>query len=114
HGESRGRNLGFPTANLHLEKMVTPAWGVYATMTWVGRQAHPSVTHLGPLPTFEDQVVRLETHLLTFSGQLYGQMVRVDFIEFIRSVQKFSSVDELRNQIFIDVKKAQEALKDFT
>jgi riboflavin kinase/FMN adenylyltransferase len=111
HGDSRGRGIGFPTANLHLEKVVTPQWGVYATRVWIGGTAHPSVSHLGPLPTFGDDVVRLEIHVLDFSRDLYGQTVKVDFIEKIRGVQKFASVDELRAQIQRDVDRAREILR---
>ena len=107
HGDSRGRGIGFPTANLHLEKVVTPEWGVYATRTWVAGRAVDSVTHLGPLPTFGDEVVRLETHLLDFSGDLYGQTVRVEFMDRVRSVAKFSSIEELRIQIQKDVETAR-------
>ena len=89
HGESRGRKIGFPTANLNLEKVVIPAWGVYATRTWVSGVTYNSVSHLGPLPTFSDDVVRLETHLLDFEGDLYGQTVKVEFIDKLRGVQKF-------------------------
>jgi len=110
HGESRGRRIGFPTANLHLEKVVNPDWGVYATRTWVEGKAFDSVTHLGPLPTFGDQLVRIETHLFNFAGDLYGQFVRVDFLKKIRGVQKFSSVEELRAQIQSDVQSAQQLL----
>jgi riboflavin kinase/FMN adenylyltransferase len=69
-----------------------------------------SVTHLGPLPTFSDEVVRLETHLLDYQGDLYGKTVRVEFIDQIRGVQKFSSIQELRDQIQRDVTKARQIL----
>ena len=110
HGDSRGGRIGFPTANLHLEKVMTPAWGVYATHTLIGGKVFPSVSHLGPLPTFGDNVVRLETHLLGFSGDLYGQTLKVEFIEKIRGVQKFNSVDELREQIQKDIQTAKNFL----
>ncbi len=110
HGDSRGRGIGFPTANLHLEKVVTPKWGVYATRTWLQEKCFESVTHLGPLPTFEDAVVRLETHLLDFEGDLYGQTLRVEFIESVREVKKFNSIQELTEQIGRDVVRAREIL----
>lgn len=111
HGESRGHKLGFPTANLHLEKVVTPRWGVYATRTWVEGKPYLSVSHLGPLPTFGDEAIRLESHLLDFSGDLYGQTVRVELIDKVRDVQKFGSVVELREQIERDVETARRLLK---
>ena len=110
HGDSRGGRLGFPTANLHLEKVLTPAWGVYATRTRVGGQVYSSVSHLGPLPTFGDDAVRLETHLLDFSGDLYGQSMQVEFFEKIRGVQKFNSVEELREQIQNDIRSARQMM----
>ncbi len=111
HGESRGRGLGFPTANVHLEKVVFPKPAVYATRTWVGSQRYDSVTHLGPLPTFGDEVVRLETHLFEFDGDLYGQRLRVEFIEHLREVRRFGSVQELRDQIPRDSDLAREILR---
>jgi riboflavin kinase/FMN adenylyltransferase len=109
-GAERGRGLGFPTANLHLEKVVTPAWGVYATRTLVQGRLVNSVSHLGPLPTFGDEAVRLETHLLDFTGHLYGETLQVNFIDRIRGVEKFNSIEELRAQILRDVERGRELL----
>lgn len=114
HGEARGRGLGFPTANVHLEKVINPLHGVYATRTWVGDEVFGSVTHLGPLPTFGDEAVRLESHLFDFSRDIYGQRVRVEFFELLRGVQKFGSLSELRAQIQRDGDRAREILGSLT
>lgn len=111
HGEARGRGLGFPTANVHLEKVINPLHGVYATRTWLGDEVFDSVTHLGPLPTFGDEAVRLESHLFDFSRDIYGQRVRVEFFELLRGVQKFASLAELRAQIDRDGQRAREILR---
>jgi len=107
HGESRGHKLGFPTANLHLENLTTPAWGVYATKVKFASSEYLAVSHLGPIPTFSDDLVRLEAHLLDFKGDLYGEMLRVEFIARVRGVLKFPSVDALRAQIQSDIERAR-------
>ncbi|MFN7729366.1 MAG: riboflavin biosynthesis protein RibF [Bdellovibrio sp.] len=114
YGDSRGQGLGFPTANVHLEKIVHPLLGVYATRTSVGDERFDSVTHLGPLPTFGNEAIRLESHLFDFSRDIYGQKVRVEFFELLRGVQKFSGLDELREQISRDGAKAKQILAELT
>ena len=76
HGDGRGRGLGFPTANVaYWPGKITPAYGVYATWTWVDGQRMPSVTSVGVRPTFDppDSTPRVEAFLIDYAGDLYGQ-----------------------------------------
>lgn len=95
HGDKRGRVLGFPTANLNAE--VPMAHGVYASRTRIagGEKAWPSVTSYGTRPTFEGADPRVETHILDFAGDLYGQQIEVEFLAFIRTEARFDSVEAL-------------------
>lgn len=111
-GEQRGRELGWPTANLRLPPdRVVPADGVYATRTlWSGR-CFESVSYIGTRPTFGPGERRLEVSLLDAREQLYGQTIRVEFVERLRGDQTFSSADELAACIERDARQAREALK---
>ncbi len=108
HGDARGRLIGFPTANLGgLEEFVIPLNGVYAasvemqsdddTRHWFG------VVNVGTRPTVNGQDLRVEAHLFGFSGDLYGQSLRVSFLRRVRDEQKFGSVEALTAQIGHDV-----------
>ncbi len=102
-GDSRGRQLGFPTANLATRNDLIPPRGVYATVARAGLSLHRSVTNIGIRPTFggpPDTVI--ETHLLDFSGDLYGQTLRLYFVQRLRDERTFASVDALRAQIEAD------------
>lgn len=96
-GERKGRELGFPTANVRLDhphKML-PAEGVYAAYGWVGSRRLPGLLHLGPRPTFPGYAPTVELHLLDWSGDLYGRTVRVEVMKHLREIEKFDSVDAL-------------------
>ena len=113
HGEARGRNLGFPTANVgYWEEKVAPALGVYATWAWVGQNRYPSVTNVGLNPTFTDQLTkpRVEAYLIDYSGDLYDQEMRLEFLEFLRPELRFDSVEALIDQMQIDTQRAREVL----
>lgn len=110
-GHARGRHIGFPTANLHLLDRFWPGNGVYATRSSVKGVRYLSVSHFGPLPTFGDMGIRLETHLFDFQGSLYGEELKVEFVSRIRDVVKFSSQEELVEQIRIDCEKAKALLR---
>jgi riboflavin kinase/FMN adenylyltransferase len=97
HGEKLGRTLGFPTANLALddaEKMV-PLEGIYAVRAWVRGGPVPGLLHVGPRPTFGSGERRIEAYLLDWSGDLYGQRVRVEFCARIRDVLALDSAEAL-------------------
>ncbi len=113
HGEKRGRKLGFPTANLQLdEHFVLPAKGVYAVRANYGGTALSGVMNVGVKPTFHDNVSRpsLEVHLFDFNGQLYGESLLVEVIDFIRNERKFNGIDELIAQITNDAETAKQLL----
>lgn len=115
HGKKRGRALGFRTANLELEgHYVTPALGVYAVWARCSQNEKwlPGVMSVGLNPTFRDGIVNpsFEVHLLDFDGDLYGQTMIVDLVQYIRKEQKFNSVDELIEAISRDVAETREIL----
>jgi riboflavin kinase/FMN adenylyltransferase len=111
-GEQRGRALGWPTANLKLpEDRVIPADGVYATRTLWGARAFESVSYIGTRPTFGAGERRLEVSLLDARENLYGQTIRVEFVERLRGDQAFQSAEELSACIERDVRQARQALK---
>jgi riboflavin kinase/FMN adenylyltransferase len=104
-GAERGATLGFPTANLH---RVIPRNGVYVTASLIDGQWRRSVTNIGTRPTFApDNKSSVETFVMNWSGDLYGDVVRVRFLSRLREEKKFSSVDELKSQIEHDVARAQ-------
>ncbi len=106
-GDERGHQLGFPTANLAPQNRVIPADGVYVTATLIEHEWRRSVTNIGTRPTFAEESSRLvETHVMNWSGDLYGDVVRVRFLHRLRAEQKFASVDQLRQQIESDITRA--------
>lgn len=115
-GAQRGRNLGFPTANMMWSTSVdpvakttlTPAFGVYVTRTIFQGNAFPSVSHLGPVPTFADIRPRLETHILDRDLSLYGETLKVEFLDKIRDPVKFEGLEQLKKQIDADSNHARE------
>jgi riboflavin kinase/FMN adenylyltransferase len=107
-GDARGATLGFPTANLHPQNRVIPRGGVYVTSTLIEGQWRRSVTNIGTRPTFADaNEPSVETHVMNWSGDLYGDVLRVRFLHRLRNEKKFGSVDELKAQINRDVSRAQ-------
>lgn len=107
HGQSRGRALGFPTANLRVQTPMLPADGVYAVR--VGE--HHGVANLGKRPTFEGAPPSVEVHLLDFDGDLYEQELRVAFVQRIREERTFDGVEALVEQIGRDVSAARGMLE---
>ena len=108
HGAERGSSLGFPTANLHPRNRVIPAHGVYVTGTLIDGKWRRSVTNVGVRPTFSaDMEPSVETFVLNWAGDLYGDVVRVRFLYRLRDERKFASIEDLKTQIDKDVKRAQ-------
>ncbi len=111
-GAERGVTLGFPTANLHPRNRVIPRNGVYVTATLIEGQWRRSVTNIGTRPTFESAAATsVETFVMNYSGDLYGDVVRVRFLHRLRDEKKFKSVDELKSQIERDVARAESYFK---
>jgi riboflavin kinase/FMN adenylyltransferase len=106
-GAERGQKLGFPTANLHPQNRVIPRNGVYVTGTLIDGNWRRSVTNIGLRPTFgEATEPSVETYVMNWAGDLYGDVVRVRFLHRLRDERKFSSIEELKAQIDRDVKRA--------
>jgi len=110
-GARRGKELGFPTANLEVpEKWVIPADGVYAVRVQWGAENHPAVANVGTRPTFGEGKRLAEAHILDFEGDLYGEELRLEFIERLRPERRFASVEELVSQMHLDVSRARKIL----
>jgi riboflavin kinase / FMN adenylyltransferase len=106
-GARRGREIGFPTANLATENELLPPNGVYATFSAVDGIVRPSVTNVGVRPTFDGPpTTSVETHVLSFSGDLYGQRLELAFVQRLRDERRFPDIDALREQIAADVRRA--------
>ncbi|MEN8261356.1 MAG: bifunctional riboflavin kinase/FAD synthetase [Pseudomonadota bacterium] len=115
HGEKRGRQLGFPTANIRMFRKNTPVEGVFAvTMTGIDGREIPGVANVGTRPTvYGGTTVLLETHLFNFNTEIYGHYVEVHFREKIRDEERFKSFEDLKAQIQRDVVTAKQMLSDF-
>jgi riboflavin kinase / FMN adenylyltransferase len=106
-GDRRGHTIGFPTANLHPHNRVIPKFGVYATATLIGGVWRRSITNIGVRPTFGvDTEPSIETYIFDFSGELYGDVLRVRFLHRIRDECKFNGIEELKAQIEKDTRRA--------
>lgn len=112
-GDGRGKQIGVPTANLetHQERAV-PAAGVYACRVHRQGEVYPAVTNIGVRPTFETEPVqpRVETHILDFSQELYGEKIHLDFIARLRAEHRFESIDALVAQIHQDITAGRKIL----
>jgi len=110
-GRNRGgRLLGFPTANIILQDELCPKTGVYAVTVEVMHQKYKGVANIGYSPTFDDHVFTVEVFILDFEENIYGQKIRVNFIERIRDEARFSDLSELSRQIQADVTQARAIL----
>jgi riboflavin kinase / FMN adenylyltransferase len=106
-GAKRGREIGFPTANLATTNDLLPPHGVYATAVTIDGALHPSVTNIGQRPTFGDQLqTTIETHILRTTMDLYGRSLRVAFVQRLRDERKFPDLEALQEQIAADVRRA--------
>jgi riboflavin kinase/FMN adenylyltransferase len=111
-GEQRGRDLGFPTANIGVTPdRALPAYGVYATWAYLGEARYPSATDIGMRPHFGGDFVSVETYIMDFDGDIYGQTLKIELVERISAEVKFETLDQLKAKIADDVAKAREILK---
>jgi riboflavin kinase/FMN adenylyltransferase len=106
-GDQRGRTIGFPTANVALGEHLRPRFGVYAVRALIGGEWRIGVANLGRRPTFGKLQENFEVHLFDFAGDIYGQSLRVQLIDFIRPEMKFSGLDALKAQIAADGQAAR-------
>jgi riboflavin kinase/FMN adenylyltransferase len=111
-GDKRGRTIGFPTANLKLEHTLHPAFGVYAVRArpYGGGRVYDGVANFGLRPTFAVTAPLMEVHLFDFSGALYGEIMEVELIAYLRGEKKFASLDALKAQIAADSEAAKQIL----
>lgn len=107
-GSGRGSAIGFPTANISVNGLCLPPYGVYRVTLWIDGIAHQSIANLGIAPTVrQDKSPLLEVHMINHQMDLYGKLVEVEFHDYIRPEKKFSNVEELKKQIAIDVDKVK-------
>ena len=111
HGDKRGRELGFPTANIKLDATCALKHGIYAVRVDIGGKRHDGVASFGVRPMFDDGTPLLEVNLFDFDGDLYGQTIDVAFIGWIRPEQKLASIEALTRQMAADAAQARDALK---
>jgi riboflavin kinase/FMN adenylyltransferase len=110
-GDQRGRQLGFPTANLTEIPTLIPGVGVYAATARVGETHYAAAINIGPNPTFGVQSHKVEAHLLDFNGDLYGTSIRLEFYARLRSTQPFASVAGLKEQLALDIAQTRQLIQ---
>ena len=116
-GDGRGHTIGIPTANLNLwAERAIPKAGVYVSQARINGQTWGAVTNVGVRPTFETQPVppRVETHLLDFKGDLYGEEIRLNFLKRLRDEQRFADIQALVEQIHADILTARQVLFQYS
>lgn len=108
-GEGRGRKIGIPTANLQLDPdIIVPLRGVYVSETACRGMVYRSVTNVGHNPTFEaDKALTVETHLIDYNGDLYGENLEVKFLSRLRDEKRFPTVNDLITQLHLDIDKGR-------
>lgn len=108
HGDKRGRQLGFATANIPLKRLVSPLHGVYAVkVRGIGPIALNAIANIGFRPTVDGKRLSLEVHIFDFAEDIYHQKICVEFLSKIREEQRFDSLDALRQQIALDIQKTK-------
>ena len=111
-GEGRGRQLGYPTANVHTDRHIAiPADGIYAGWALLRDKRLEAAISVGTNPTFEGRQRTVEAYILDFDEDIYGVELGVEFVERLRGMEKFDSVDDLITQMGVDVEKTRERLR---
>lgn len=110
-GDQRGRELGYPTANIPLGDTICPAMGIYAARVLADDIWHPAAVNIGIRPMFEVKTPLVEAHILDFKGDLYGQTLRVQPVRRMRGEAKFDTIDALKAQMQADCVQAREIIK---
>lgn len=108
-GKTRGKDLGFPTANIALRKVIPE--GVYLSKTKISSKKYPSLTFIGKAKTFGEKIYQAETYILDFYISIYNQLITVVLIKKIRDNKKFGSSEELIKQMKEDEKVARDYFK---
>ena len=103
HGDKRGKQLGYPTANLDIKGQLLPRFGIYATRTVVGARSYISATNVGIRPSFQPPRVFVETHILDADLHLYQQRIKIEFVKWLRDEKRFDDLEELKQAIADDI-----------
>lgn len=112
HGAGRGATIGFATANISAIDTLLPGLGVYAGIAHHKGASYAAAVNVGPNPTFGEDRLKVEAHLIEFAGALYGEPLEVDFIHRLRDIQSFESAEQLKEQLAEDVAKAARVVLD--
>lgn len=108
-GKKLGRTIGFPTANQYFPpNFDLPPKGIYVSRVKIDGKSYPAVSNVGTRPTVDGEGINCESHIIGYSGQLYGKRISTTLIRFLRAEKKFESVDALKEQIGRDVESALE------
>ena len=110
HGRELGRTIGAPTANIRMHRFPCPLRGVYVVAAHMKGKTIQGICNVGYKPTVQGHTPSLEVHLFDFSADIYGQLVSVEFLHFIRDERRFDGIDALKSQIKLDVEQAREWL----
>jgi len=114
-GDKRGRKINFPTANISLNDLIRPAFGVYAVkVSGIGIKPCNGIANIGKRPTVNDRGELLEVNIFDFDGDLYGKEIQVSLLKFIREEKKFDSIESLKEQMIKDVYKAKNILRSYS
>ncbi len=114
HGKKLGRSIGIPTANLKIQSTLYPRLGVYFSKCYLSdSRAYFSVTNIGVNPTVSDELaVKVESHIFDFSRDIYGEILRVELLGFLRTEKKFANIDDLKTQIGLDMAQARKQIEE--
>jgi len=112
HGAERGRLLGFPTANLSQIETLLPPAGVYSGRTTIDGTSFAVALNIGPNPTFSEDQLKIEAHLIGYAGDLYDRVVTIDVLSRLRGVVKFPGVDALQTQLQHDIAEASRSASE--
>jgi len=115
HGLKRGRDLGFPTCNLiPTEGMAIPKDGIYATLAYIGKQQYMAATSIGTRPTFDEGGRTIESYVLDFDQEIYGETIKLAFVKHIRDEKAFDTIKNLIIQMNKDVEETRNILNELT
>jgi riboflavin kinase/FMN adenylyltransferase len=107
HGQGRGNKLGYPTANVGEIDTLLPGEGIYTGRAWIDGRPHATAMSLGGNPTFDEAEKKVEAFLLDYRGDLYGQLIEIDFLSRLRNIKRFDSAEELIDQMALDVQETR-------
>jgi riboflavin kinase / FMN adenylyltransferase len=107
-GHQRGRAIGVPTANLRVTDQLVPIDGVYAGRSTIDGKTYAAAVSIGSMPTFGENERQVEAHLIGYDGDLYGKVIEVELVDWVREQWKFPGLDALKSQMRRDIAYAEE------